>query len=240
MKLEIAICDDDISTCSDLDLLLMDYGKENNHEFSIDIFYDEKRLYQMLTEGKKYEILFLDIELNNEHTGIDIGNYIRDELKNEEMKIVFISSKESYAMSLFEIRPTHFLIKPLVRNQIYKLMEKILSIFFRDDYFSFKIRGHIYKLKMSDILYFEGSNRKVKIVLRNEIIEFYSSLQEVFEQVKDRKFYFVHKSYLINYEKVIVFKYDELIMLNGNHIPISQAKRKYIREMQLLHEREML
>ena len=57
-------------------------------------------------------MLFLDIELITTD-GIQVGKFIREELKNLETTIIYISSKSSYAMQLFQVQPLGFLIKPL-------------------------------------------------------------------------------------------------------------------------------
>ena len=45
-------------------------------------------------------------------SGIELAERIRNELHNDYMQIVYVSSKQSYAMELFESHPLHFLVKP--------------------------------------------------------------------------------------------------------------------------------
>lgn len=66
---------------------------------------------------------------------------------------------------------------------------------------------------------------------------FYGTLKSVYPELQKYGFFFCHKSYLINYEKVKIFETNQLIMQNGDMIPISQGQRKAVKELQL--EREL-
>lgn len=46
-------------------------------------------------------------------------------------------------------------------------------------------------------------------------------------------FLHIHRSYLINYNKVKDIYYDEVVMINDTKLPISQGNRKMIRKMQM-------
>ena len=75
------------------------------------------------------------------------------------------------------------------------------------------------------------SVRKLKVL-------FYGKLQEVFRQVAKYRFITIHKSYIINYEQVANFKYEEVVMSNSACLPISQLKRKEVRGLQMKYEQE--
>ena len=87
--LELAICDDDIILCNWLEQKLLHYGKANDCQISIEIYYSAEQLLNRLEE-ESYDMLFLDICLEHEN-GIDIGTEIRK--KNY--------GKEKYQNSVF-------------------------------------------------------------------------------------------------------------------------------------------
>ena len=115
----IGICDDDEGLCGELEKMLYDYGKENKLQMNIDIWYQGESLCRFLRENKKIlDVLFLDIELLTTN-GIEVGRFIREEQENMETAIVYISANSSYAMDLFRVQPTDFLIKPLYKDILY-------------------------------------------------------------------------------------------------------------------------
>ena len=89
------------------------------------------------------------------------------------------------------------------------------------------------------ILYFESSGRKVKVVLKNEVNEYYGKLSEVEEKIKNDDFFFIHKSYLINYNHVIEYSYEYVKMSNNEILGISQNNRKAVREKLLRKKQRM-
>jgi len=61
-------------------------------------------------------------------------------------------------------------------------------------------------------------------------------MEEIHATVSNHQFVKIHRSYLINCNHVSIFKYDEIVMSNGEALPISQSRRKKIREIQVNEE----
>ena len=58
-----------------------------------------------------------------------MGRFIREEQENMETAIVYISANSSYAMDLFRVQPTDFLIKPLDKIKVGNVMNRIQKNF---------------------------------------------------------------------------------------------------------------
>lgn len=235
--LRIAICDDD----KVLSIQLKDMLDEiiENTDAEIHVFYTGEELCDLLLNGNRFDIIFLDIELC-EINGVEVGKKIRNELNDELTQIIYISAKESYAMELFDIRPLNFLVKPLNREKIESVIETAKKILYSSNqYYEYKIGNVNFNVLISDILYFESSGRKVKIILNNDIKEYYGKLSEVEETLKNCDFFFIHKSYFINYNHVIEYAYDYVKMSNNEILGISQNNRKAVREKLLQKKQRM-
>lgn len=179
-----------------------------------------------------YDIIFLDIELES-ITGIEVGHYIREELHNDDSQIIYISSFTKYALELFQVRPMDFLIKPVKKERIIKSIETATKLLKKGEVcFQYKQGRDWNKIYIKDILYFKGKDREVEMITKDNVIIFYSSLEKVFEQLKNYNFFYAHKSFLINYFHVIEFFYDKLIMSNQDVIKIAQTRRREVREIQ--------
>ncbi|MBQ6888703.1 MAG: response regulator transcription factor [Lachnospiraceae bacterium] len=231
--MRIAICDDEKTVCAELENMLTEISGEIKCLLDIDVFYTGEELETFLLDGKEYEVIFLDIELKTK-TGMEIGATIRDRMKNESIFIVYISSKSTYALSLFKTRPLDFLVKPLNRQDIEGIILKVNELINRNNtFFEFKIRQKTYRQKIKDILYFESLDKKVYMVTIEGKIEFYGKLSEIQKQINSFQFITIHKSYLINYQYVKSFEYDKVIMLNNITLPISQNNRNSVRRQQI-------
>jgi len=238
--LRIAICDDEKSICNQLEEILEKLGREFLENIQIDIFYSGEKLCQYLAANNYLDIIFLDIELN-EMNGVEVGQVIRDKILNETTQIIYISGKETYAMELFKIRPLDFIIKPFNYEKIKEIFNIALRIIQKDDnIFQYKIGHTTYNVLIKNIIYFESRNREIIIHTINGSEVFYGKLNKIYEHFVQFKFIQIHKSYLVNYNHIIKLEYHRVTMSNKVVLPISQANRKIIRELQLELERDRI
>ncbi len=232
MQINIAVCDDERNICAQVESMLTEILSEISTEYNIDVFESGESLCNEM-KRTEYDLIFLDIELPNMN-GVDIGRYIREELKNEIVQIAYISAKEGYAMELFEYRPINFLVKPLDKEKLKRVIQKYLIISEQDNHmFSYKKSQEFYKIPLSEILYFEGRGRKVSVTANGMEDEFYDSIENVYQKVKQHKFLFIHKSTIVNYKHIKKMGYEEVTMIDNKKFSISQSRRKAIRAMLL-------
>lgn len=61
--------------------------------------------------------------------------------------------------------------------------------------------------------------------------EYYASLKEIYETIKQHRFFYCHKSLLVNYDAVRVFYTNYLVLVNNETLEISQGRRKEVRNL---------
>ena len=235
---KIAICDDEQLICSMIENYILDYAVKSNVKIETQVFYSGEELEKFLRSSETFDLIFLDIEMNMIN-GIELGKIIREELDDQIVQLVYISGMDSYYRELFEVRPMHFLHKPFNADEIIqeirlamKLTDKLGGIF------TYKKGHEIYRKEVKKILYFESGNREIKMVTTEGEEVFYGKLDEIFDQIAKYHFMYTHKSYIVNYFYIAKFRYEEVTMVNMEVIPISQARRKSIRELQVKFEKE--
>lgn len=234
----VAVCDDEQVICSQIENIILNFAVANNEKIDTQVFYSGEELCRFLETGQGFDLIFLDIELKLIN-GIEVGKRIREELDNQILQIVYISGKDSYYKDLFDVRPMHFLHKPIEEAEIVKDLRLAMKLSDKlGGVFIYKKGHEIYRKPVKNILYFESSNREVKMVTTEGEEVFYGKLDEVFNQVAKYHFMYIHKSYIVNYFFVTKFKYEEVTMSNMEVLPISQARRKTTRELQVKYERE--
>lgn len=91
----IAICDDETFTCSAIEQQLLDLSEKANIPMQVDVFYSGNGFINYLRNKIQYDILFLDIELQDIN-GIEIARYLRNSMNDEHIQIIYISSKTEY------------------------------------------------------------------------------------------------------------------------------------------------
>ena len=222
------ICDDEKSTCSELEEIILKYAKEKRVPLVTEVFYSGDILLDYL-KREKINILFLDIELPGKDE-VMVGKYIREVLEEENIFLVYISSKENYALQLFQNRPFDFLVKPIEQEKIYHVLDNICRISGKNSAeFKFQVQNSTYCILYKDILYFQSDGRKINIVMKKEVRTFYGKLNEIEEKLPENLFLRIHKSYLVNKSYVKGFTYEWVKMLNGDVLNISKINRADVR-----------
>ncbi len=237
--LKIAICDDNQFFCSEIEtIILNNKQKINKQNITIDIFYSGEQLYKHLKSSHKYDIIFLDIEMESLN-GVEVGKKIRNDLLDDDTQIIYVSSNSSYAMQLFQNRPANFLIKPIDEKDIIEQLKKSIAYIDKNKLiFSFYSNKEYYNLSYKDIIYFESNNRKVIIHTLQKKYEIYSKLSDIMDNLPSLVFFKIHKSYVINYNFIKHIDYDSITLNSGLKLPISQSQRKIVRGSLLNLRRE--
>lgn len=231
----IGICDDGENVCTSIENMLVKYAQKKAYQIDINIWYTGEGLRDYLAAGNHLDILFLDIELFK-MTGIEVGTYIRNQLDNMRMQIVYISGKASYAQQLFKTQPLDFLVKPVLQQQINDVMNMAVRIIKkRNERFEFRKGKDYYYVPMGDIVYLESEGRKVKVVTMKATFEYYGRLKETAKRLSE-DFIMIHQSYIVNKEYVFRYTYEMVELADGTVLTISLANRKLVRDKILRDE----
>lgn len=185
----IGICDDDKILCADLEEQLYALSKEMVLKVEIDVWYSGESIQNDLQKGIELDLLFLDIELVQEN-GITVGKFIRNEMEDMQTHIVYISSKEGYAMQLFKVQPLDFLIKPVSVEQLKEvLMRSVKQKSRLDAYFEYQKGNSVFRIPIKDIAYFTSMDKKIVIVKKDGEEEFYGKLKNIGGESSGRIYY---------------------------------------------------
>ena len=219
----MCIYDDDIEFSLLFEKLLYRYAEENDKEIDVEIFQGGENAAFQIAQNE-YDILFLDIDLGDVK-GFEIGK-----------QIVYISGDTSYAMELFKTRPFDFVVKPVEKKKLFKMLDTYFSIFSgKNKYLHYRWLKQDHIIKQDNIIYLQSIGRKVVAKTFDGDVEFYDKLSKVIDKLDDNKFCRVHKSFVINSIYVDVFKSDKVIMCDSARIPISKSYKKSFREWLVKH-----
>lgn len=225
---KIGICDDDKILCSALEEKIYEISKEIAIKVDVNVWYSGESIQNDLKKGIELDLIFLDIELVQKN-GIAVGNFIRNEMEDMQTHIVYISSKESYAMQLFKVQPLDFLIKPVPAERIKEvLMRSIKQKRNADVYFEYQKGNSVLRVLVKDIAYFMSMDKKIIIVKKDGKEEFYGKLKNIAENLP-ADFIMIHQSYIINQNYVSEYSYETVKMVNGENLNISKPYRKETR-----------
>ncbi len=225
----LGICDDAKGTCAELEKIILDYAQKRNQKINVDVWYSGESLCEDLKKNEQYDLLFLDIELDK-MDGVRVGEFIRNELEDYKLMIVYISSKTNYAMQLFQNQPFDFLIKPIEEEKIEALLDRAFRIRKKGDLcFDFKYGGKLFKVPYENIIHFSSMDKKIQLLTRLKTFYFYGKLKEL-QMVLPKNFIFIHQSYIINQDYICECTYETVKMMNGELLTISKRYRSEVRK----------
>ncbi len=178
-----------------------------------------------LTENK-VDIIFLDIEMQNEN-GFDV----LDQLIYSP-QVILTTSKTEYAYNAFERNVTDFLKKPFTYQRFQVAMEKAISAIEasgtkpeeQEDHIFIKADGKLIRLLNDEILFVESMGDYVRFVTANKKYLSHNTIKCLEEKMNGATFMKVHRSYIVNINKVANIR-DNILFISNNEIPISKANR---------------
>jgi DNA-binding LytR/AlgR family response regulator len=179
------------------------------------------------------DLLFLDIEMP-----VLKGTDFLKNLSNKP-KVIFTTAHREYAIESYELNVVDYLLKPIVFNRFFKAIEKFLETQVVGESINKKEEiNHIFvqsnkkniKVLLHEILYVESIKDYIKICTKESRLVIKHGIS-AFEDKLDDRFIRVHRSYIVNSQKVTAFTKQD-IEIEDIEIPIGEMYKK--RALQLL------
>lgn len=189
------------------------------------------------------DIVLLDIHLDD-GTGFDLLNKI----EKIAFKVIFITAYEEFALRAFKFSAVDYILKPVDPEELLSAIQKAGEILQHEmdlrlgilknnmakespcKKILLKTSDNIYLVKTEDILYMESDQGYTRIYLENMTMILVSrNLGEFEEMLHPAGFFRVHKSYLVNLDKISHFEKADggfVIMSNGLRVPVASRKRE--------------
>jgi two-component system, LytTR family, response regulator len=175
------------------------------------------------------DLIFLDIEMP-----LINGFDLLDGLKTKP-QIVFITSKADYAVKAFDYEATDFLQKPISKERFLKAVKKALELHQlrnevpEDQGEAIIIKSNLKKLKIytTKIKWVEAFGDYIKVITDEDSHLVLSTMKAFEKELPEGKFARVHKSYIVNLERVEKFN-SKFAEIGKTKIPISRNKKEVI------------
>lgn len=226
--LEIAVCDDETLVATNIENMLVELSNKMAVKIETDIFYDGSTLVDYIQKGKRYDIIYLDIEMKKEN-GVDAAKEIR--LIDNKVLIIYVTSHESFAKEAFEVSAFRFITKPINAKIFQKyFMDAKTKILAKPKYFQYQYNKISYRLQIEDILYFQSDRRVTYIITNEGTQKCYGKLNDIEKKLIDSDIYFyrTHQSFLVNPKYVSTYIYDSMELMDGTTLTISENRRKSV------------
>jgi two-component system LytT family response regulator len=151
----------------------------------------------------KFDVVFLDISMPN-ISGFELA----DSIINIEPKtfIVFQTAFEEFALKAFQSGGIGYLVKPIESKDIKNILEKIRLFKSSNVDESKKILGKrgdkLYLIDINDIYYIKADLDEVIIKIKEADAYVRRKIGDLEELLKNKNFFRIHRSYIINVDKI--------------------------------------
>ncbi len=173
------------------------------------------------------DVVLLDIEMP-----VINGFDFIDSLKVRP-QIIFVTAKAEYALKAFDYDATDYLQKPVSQDRFNISVKRALEFHqlkrehFEEDGEHIFIKSNLKKLKIftNKIKWIEAYGDYVKVVTEEDTHLVLSTMKSFEKDLPSERFIRVHKSYIINIEKVERFN-SKFAEIGPTKIPLSRNKKE--------------
>ena len=238
MRYRVGICDDEELTCAQLSEVVRRNFILLDNEVDIYIWNSGEELKKDVPGKVEPDVLLLDIELPG-CNGVEIGKYIREELNNDSMCLIYISSKTNYAMELFENHPYDFLVKPVDENVLYRDLKRYLQLDESNKrFFTYAYKKANYRIAIGSILYFESDRKHIRIITNDgKKYEYVGKIKDEYAKLP-KCFVMIGQSYIVNIRHIKLYRSNSVIMNNGDELNVSRGYKNTFDEMMMEYNLE--
>ena len=227
-KLKIAVCDDEKPTLALLERKTRDLLAKDDLAAGIELFSGGEALLKRYDEAEHpFDIILLDIKMDD-MDGIETARRIRE--KDGGVYIVFITSSAEYVFRGYEVKAFRYLMKTELEYGFDKVLRDTIKELDGGEAarFVFQFGGETVKLETRYINYFESNKRLVRIALDGAEYKTYAKLDDIEAQLPATEFVRCHQSYLVNVSKIDKLTAAEVLLKNGETLPVSKKHRKAV------------
>lgn len=182
------------------------------------------------------DLMFLDINMPD-LSGID---FIKSQ--NNPPKVIFTTAYSEYALEGFKVDAVDYLLKPISYPDFLKASEKArerisvkndedIHVESNDKFLFIKSEYKILRINLKDIKYIEGMREYLRIHLENQKpIMALMSMNKMEGFLPDNHFMRVHRSFIVNLDRVTTVERNRIIFDSDVYIPVSEHYKAQFQE----------
>ncbi|MBI5008259.1 MAG: response regulator transcription factor [Bacteroidia bacterium] len=190
---------------------------------------------------KKVDLIFADIDMPDLN-GLDFVRSLR-----VKPLVVFTTAFSEYAIEGFRVEALDFLLKPVTYSDFLKTAVKALNfyntvnkitdntdkpvehLFVKTDY-------KVVRISLNDIIYIEGMREYARIHLSTgKSIMPLVRMHSLEEQLPADRFMRVHRSFIVNLEKIVSVENSRIVFEGKNIIPVSDQYKEFFNRFLSTH-----
>ena len=233
--LHFAVCDDEPYMLDRLSAQISECLAELDcRDFRLSRFSGGQAL---LEAGERFDLVFLDIQMDPPD-GLETAKALRR--RGDGCLVVFLTVLRERVFDAFEVRAFDYLVKPADPRRLRRTLERALEDLDRRRARSLLIqRGTAWEVvPLDEIAYCEVMGRKVYLHRKDGgVVDYYDKLTDL-ERRLGSGFFRCHRSYLVNLDHVGGCQDGQVLLSQGERIPVSRLRERELTQALLRHMKE--
>lgn len=223
-RLTVWICDDEKEHIEQLQQLLKGIDTENRFRI-ITSTQPESLLSELIHRTENGEslpdVMFLDIRM----PGVD-GIAFGKELRNvaPDVYVVFTTAYQEYAVEGYEARAFRYLLKPLQKETLQKVIKEIQGDMGRRKKLIIKLAEEERILSLNEIIYLGAEDKYTVLYTADGYFVDRTSLTEYEQMLKPYGFFRIHRKYIVNFHHHKAIGKGYVTLSCGFRLPISRRR----------------
>jgi len=182
--------------------------------------------------NNEIDLMFVDINMPDIN-GMDFVKSL-----NQAPQVIFTTAYSEYAIEGFQVDALDYILKPISYAGFLKAANKAKTWFEMNqkqpetiqatqDCLFVKSEYKLVRIMLADIKYIESANEYIQIHLVNEApVSTLIRLKVIEEQLPKERFMRVHRSFIVNLDRVKVIDRNRIVFDNKVHIPIGDQYKE--------------
>ncbi|AYA37506.1 DNA-binding response regulator [Hymenobacter oligotrophus] len=192
---------------------------------------DAVQALNLLRAGAQVDLLLLDIEMP-QLSGLDLVRV----LPEPQPQVILVTSHANFAVDAFELQVLDYLVKPVEYGRFSKAVNRAVeqqqaavaaaatpsSVEANDSTLFVKTNNKLLRLNFDEVLFIEAMSTYSVLVTPKQKHIVYITLKALEERLPFAHFMRVHRSYMVNMQRVESVQ-DNMLQLGNHEVPIGKS-----------------
>lgn len=226
--MKVIICDDEASERQLLEKYVREWALSREIRVDFCCFDSSESFLFAWEDDKTCDLLILDIEMG-EMNGMELAKRLRAE--GITVPLLFVTGYGEYMPYGYDVSALHYLLKPVSREKIFAVLDRVKEEPGRGGRLCLEAMEGMISLSLEDVWYVEAAGHYCVLYGKENAVQLKESISSFEKRVcGEETFVKCHRSYLVNLQHVSAVKRLEVLLDNGESIPVSRNLAKQVNE----------
>lgn len=197
--LNFVLCDDNVVILNKLEQMLEKLFVKFDYEAKIGLKSDNLEEILSYMKSNKVHVIFLDINLQAQISGLDFASRIRE--IDKEIYIIFTTGHLEYALLAYKVKTFDYIPKPFTMERLEDTLVRLFNDLSNTPKKYLKLNNKNI-INQDEILYIKKDGMKLIVHTPGKKYETYSSFNKIEDCLPDN-FVRCHKSYIANLKNIV-------------------------------------